>query len=156
MKDGLFRGVVLFHLVALFYSTIFYGEYIQKETRPLKNLKHRHQKDLARANQLLKILLPEREYIVLPFGVREKETDALIMDFRISKEIGRLIVTINEEDLSFDICCTSVTSYNAEEGVVENHDFVSSVFMFNPEQLALVKELKSLIEKNFHEYKHND
>ncbi len=99
---------------------------------------------LDRANQILKVLVPDENLSINGFGIVEAENFSVLLDFSISRQLGVSVLTVNEEDQAIELCCISGMEEDQDGNLTEY--FMSSSYSIEPHQFSIAKELKNLLD----------
>jgi len=102
--------------------------------------------DVAKANQVLDILLPDNNYVINDLGISDKEIGSLLMDFAVNIELNKPVMTLDEEALYFTLCCTTMGVHFDEDEEIVNK-YYTEKHVLTPSQLPIAKELKILLDK---------
>jgi small-conductance mechanosensitive channel len=103
-----------------------------------------NQIDFERATMLLRIILPSENLQVTNYGIINTAHSSLEVDFSISRELKKEIITINYEEETFSICCSAVTE-DISETEFKNY-YVAIIHSFKKEHLEILKELKTIMD----------
>ncbi len=102
------------------------------------------QTDLERATQILNELLPNENYYVTEAGIRDKDF-GIVIEFSINKQLDKPVIIIDADSSKFEMCCFLGTE-ESDDGAL-NDQYYSTFFLFRPEQLEIVNELKAIFDK---------
>lgn len=101
---------------------------------------------IARANQIIKTIVPEKKITIYEHGI---VIDEITLHYSEEKEeLPILSISEENEEVYLHVCCTALIRFENEEALEgEITQLVTWTYPIKPFQLSLAKELKLLIDK---------